>query len=94
MFTGQPSYEMYDTHPDWAPSLLLGHNEVKVTDENRFARRLRRHDVCGVSAEQKMESRVQSETEEMTLEQQEEVNLSFIFLLIFFLLYPVTRFAY
>ncbi|XP_056104303.1 uncharacterized protein LOC130083308 [Rhinichthys klamathensis goyatoka] len=34
---------MLDTHPDWAPSLLLGHNEVKVTNKERFARQVRRH---------------------------------------------------
>ncbi|KAK2863569.1 hypothetical protein Q5P01_003102 [Channa striata] len=40
--SGQPAYEMLDTHPDWVPSLLLGHNEVKVTNKERFARQSRR----------------------------------------------------
>ncbi|XP_078019358.1 uncharacterized protein LOC117245667 [Epinephelus lanceolatus] len=34
---------MLETHPDWMPSLLLGHNEVKVPDKDRFARQLKRH---------------------------------------------------
>nr|XP_046251593.1 uncharacterized protein LOC124062734 [Scatophagus argus] len=40
--TGKPAYEMNETHPDWAPSLHLGHTEVKVPDNERFQRRLRR----------------------------------------------------
>ncbi len=42
VFTGQPAYEMLETHHDWTPSLLLGHNEVKVPDKDRFARHLKR----------------------------------------------------
>ncbi|XP_053176090.1 uncharacterized protein LOC128359792 [Scomber japonicus] len=41
--SGQPAYEMLETHHDWTPSLLLGHNEVKVPDKDRFARHLKRH---------------------------------------------------
>lgn len=71
---------MHDTHPDWAPSLLLGHSEVKVTNENRFARRLRRHERSGIRTGQQAESWVQSEVGETTPAQQEEVTLTFIFL--------------
>uniref|UniRef100_A0A8C5EBS4 Uncharacterized LOC114459264 n=1 Tax=Gouania willdenowi TaxID=441366 RepID=A0A8C5EBS4_GOUWI len=31
--SGKPSYEMLENHPDWTPSLLLGHNDVKNTDQ-------------------------------------------------------------
>uniref|UniRef100_A0A672HZR3 THAP-type domain-containing protein n=1 Tax=Salarias fasciatus TaxID=181472 RepID=A0A672HZR3_SALFA len=40
--SGQPSYEMQETHPDWTPSLLLGHNEVKAHNKERFERQVRR----------------------------------------------------
>lgn len=36
--SGKPAYEMLEFDPDWAPSLHLGHNELKSTAE-RFARR-------------------------------------------------------
>ncbi|XP_029981734.1 uncharacterized protein LOC115413135 [Sphaeramia orbicularis] len=39
---GKPSYEMLENHPDWAPSLRLGHNEVKETDKQRFQRHVKR----------------------------------------------------
>ncbi|KAK9958526.1 hypothetical protein ABG768_010640, partial [Culter alburnus] len=32
----EPSYEMQENHPDWKPSLLLGHSDVQVTDQERF----------------------------------------------------------
>lgn len=35
---GKPAYEMLECHPDWAPSLNLGHSEVKVTTSERFDR--------------------------------------------------------
>ncbi|XP_074534861.1 uncharacterized protein LOC141797427 isoform X2 [Halichoeres trimaculatus] len=41
--SGQPSYEMQETHPDWTPSLLLGHSEVKAHNKDRFERQLRRN---------------------------------------------------
>uniref|UniRef100_A0A671SGA3 THAP-type domain-containing protein n=1 Tax=Sinocyclocheilus anshuiensis TaxID=1608454 RepID=A0A671SGA3_9TELE len=62
--SGQPAYEMFDTHPDWAPSLLLGHNEVKVSDQNRFARHLRRHGRSGVRTGEKVDDRVQTQDDE------------------------------
>ena len=34
--------EMYETDPDWAPSLHLGHTQVKATDPGRFERRIKR----------------------------------------------------
>ncbi|KAK9960461.1 hypothetical protein ABG768_008316 [Culter alburnus] len=27
---------MQENHPDWKPSLLLGHSDVQVTDQERF----------------------------------------------------------
>lgn len=37
---GKPAYEMYDRHPDWVPSLHLGHDEGNEphTERERFAR--------------------------------------------------------
>ncbi|KAL0993816.1 hypothetical protein UPYG_G00114300 [Umbra pygmaea] len=35
---GKPSYEMLECDPDWAPSLHLGHTEVKATNTDRFER--------------------------------------------------------
>ncbi|XP_077361811.1 uncharacterized protein LOC144006701 [Festucalex cinctus] len=40
--SGQPSDLMLETHPDWAPSLNLGHNETKPTRTARYARQLNR----------------------------------------------------
>ncbi|KAM4727843.1 uncharacterized protein FYW61_011018 [Anableps anableps] len=31
--SGKPAYEMLETHPDWKPSLLLGHKEVRKEEE-------------------------------------------------------------
>ncbi|XP_054642020.1 uncharacterized protein LOC129187178 isoform X2 [Dunckerocampus dactyliophorus] len=31
--TGRPAYEMDESHPDWAPSLHLGHTEVEAADK-------------------------------------------------------------
>ncbi|XP_065103379.1 uncharacterized protein [Paramisgurnus dabryanus] len=39
---GKPAYEMIECDPDWAPSLHLGHTEVKATNCGRFERSLRR----------------------------------------------------
>ncbi|KAK0151189.1 hypothetical protein N1851_007669 [Merluccius polli] len=36
--SGKPSYEMLENHPDWTPSLRLGHSEVKPTDGARYQR--------------------------------------------------------
>jgi hypothetical protein len=35
--TGQPDYEMFNTDADWAPSLNMGHEELKQ-DATRFDR--------------------------------------------------------
>ncbi|XP_077058646.1 uncharacterized protein LOC143711199 [Siphateles boraxobius] len=40
--TGKPAYEMLECHPDWIPSLHLGHTEVKTTHTQRFNRRTKR----------------------------------------------------
>ncbi|XP_054644024.1 uncharacterized protein LOC129188056 isoform X5 [Dunckerocampus dactyliophorus] len=34
--TGRPANEMDESHPDWAPSLHLGHTEVKAADNERL----------------------------------------------------------
>ena len=38
MSAGAPSYEMLESDPDWAPSLHLGHVEVKETSTGRHNR--------------------------------------------------------
>ena len=35
---GKPANEMYNSHPDWAPSLNLGHTEMKATKTARYDR--------------------------------------------------------
>ncbi|XP_077077283.1 uncharacterized protein LOC143729772 [Siphateles boraxobius] len=40
--SGKPSYEMLENHPDWTPSLRLGHNDVKETDGARYQRQVKR----------------------------------------------------
>ncbi|XP_070197777.1 uncharacterized protein [Littorina saxatilis] len=44
---GEPAYEMAETDPDWAPSLHLGHEEIKQTNlgrhERQKGRSLRKH---------------------------------------------------
>uniref|UniRef100_A0A1A8GIW8 THAP-type domain-containing protein n=1 Tax=Nothobranchius korthausae TaxID=1143690 RepID=A0A1A8GIW8_9TELE len=37
--SGKPANEMYTSHPDWAPSLHLGHTEIKPTNTARYERR-------------------------------------------------------
>uniref|UniRef100_A0A8C9XBM5 THAP-type domain-containing protein n=1 Tax=Sander lucioperca TaxID=283035 RepID=A0A8C9XBM5_SANLU len=39
---GKPTYEMLECDPDWAPSLYLGHTEVKAMNTDRFKRFRRR----------------------------------------------------
>lgn len=75
MYTGQPAYEMLDTHPDWEPSLLLGHNKVKVSNQNRFARHLRRHVRSRVQTGEKLDDRVKSEAVERRHKKIQEVEL-------------------
>ncbi|XP_072219756.1 uncharacterized protein [Leuresthes tenuis] len=65
---------MLETHPDWKPSLHLGHDEVKATDKERFARRVKRHkknrettvDKVVSSAPQEVEVKAQEEEVEVT----------------------------
>uniref|UniRef100_A0A672T219 THAP-type domain-containing protein n=1 Tax=Sinocyclocheilus grahami TaxID=75366 RepID=A0A672T219_SINGR len=71
-FQSGPAYEMFDTHPDWAPSLLLGHNEVKVSDQNRFAHHLRRHGRSGVRTGEKEQTRQDVEEREVRRQDMEE----------------------
>uniref|UniRef100_A0A147B4E3 Nuclease HARBI1 n=1 Tax=Fundulus heteroclitus TaxID=8078 RepID=A0A147B4E3_FUNHE len=41
--TGRPAYEMNETHPDWAPSLNLGHPaEGRAGDTEKFQRRIKK----------------------------------------------------
>uniref|UniRef100_A0A1A8PKY3 THAP-type domain-containing protein n=1 Tax=Nothobranchius rachovii TaxID=451742 RepID=A0A1A8PKY3_9TELE len=44
-YSGKPAEETLETHPDWVPSLHLGHNEVKANNIERFLRQERRQDV-------------------------------------------------
>ncbi|CAK6966063.1 uncharacterized protein LOC114459264 [Scomber scombrus] len=39
--SGKPSYEMLENHPDWTPSLRLGHSDVKTTDAARYQRQVK-----------------------------------------------------
>ncbi|XP_057709254.1 uncharacterized protein LOC130927444 [Corythoichthys intestinalis] len=41
--SGKPAYEMLTTHPDWSPSLFLGHSELKRTTPERYERLERRN---------------------------------------------------
>ncbi|KAK0137183.1 hypothetical protein N1851_026621 [Merluccius polli] len=43
---GKPAYEMLECDPDWAPSLNLGHSEVKAAGTDRFERLGRRVTRC------------------------------------------------
>uniref|UniRef100_A0A1A7Z2F6 THAP-type domain-containing protein n=2 Tax=Iconisemion striatum TaxID=60296 RepID=A0A1A7Z2F6_9TELE len=43
-YSGKPAEETLETHPDWVPSLHLGHNEVKANNIERFIRQERRQD--------------------------------------------------
>ncbi|XP_016410945.1 uncharacterized protein LOC107742483 [Sinocyclocheilus rhinocerous] len=43
--SGKPAYEMDESHPDWAPTLHLGHSEVTATVSDRHARRQHRHNL-------------------------------------------------
>uniref|UniRef100_A0A8C2ETJ1 Zinc finger, MYM-type 4 n=1 Tax=Cyprinus carpio TaxID=7962 RepID=A0A8C2ETJ1_CYPCA len=40
--SGKPANEMYTSHPDWAPSLNLGHTETKATKTARYERQEKR----------------------------------------------------
>jgi hypothetical protein len=60
--TGQSAYEMYDTDPDWAPSLMMGHEELK-SDAKRFERQRECENKKGTrSIERKTESRGENKT--------------------------------
>ncbi|KAF4106552.1 hypothetical protein G5714_012542 [Onychostoma macrolepis] len=43
--SGKPAYEMDESHPDWAPTLHLGHAEVTATVSDRHVRRQLRHNL-------------------------------------------------
>ncbi|XP_016100839.1 uncharacterized protein [Sinocyclocheilus grahami] len=43
--SSKPAYEMDESHPDWAPTLHLGHSEVTATVSDRHARRQHRHNL-------------------------------------------------
>ncbi|XP_065103380.1 uncharacterized protein [Paramisgurnus dabryanus] len=64
--SGQPAYEMFETHPDWAPSLLLGHSEVKTIDKDSFRRQLKRHE--RITTGEKVEDNIKYEADEMAQE--------------------------
>lgn len=40
---GKPAYEMDKSHPDWAPTLQLGHSEGTATVSDRHGCRQHRH---------------------------------------------------
>uniref|UniRef100_A0A3B1J096 THAP-type domain-containing protein n=1 Tax=Astyanax mexicanus TaxID=7994 RepID=A0A3B1J096_ASTMX len=56
---GQPAYEMMETDPDWAPSLLLGHTETKPSNPERSDRKRKRKQP--IKNTSKPESRTQPE---------------------------------
>lgn len=59
--SGKPSYEMYESHPDWAPTLHLGHSEVPVSNSDRHERRLQRmKDRVGCKRKTKTQYKVKS----------------------------------
>lgn len=45
VIVGQPAYEMMESDPDWAPSLRMGHTDIKPTDSTRSARRFKRDEL-------------------------------------------------
>ncbi|KAA0713910.1 hypothetical protein E1301_Tti009989 [Triplophysa tibetana] len=61
---GKPAYEMMETDPDWAPSLHLGHTEIKQTNPARAARRNKR--------EQLKENKPHPADDQMMTQQAEE----------------------
>ncbi|XP_077065390.1 uncharacterized protein LOC143718258 isoform X1 [Siphateles boraxobius] len=65
--SGKPSYEMLENHPDWKPSLRLGHSEVKQTDEARFQRLVKRR-----TQHQKLPSPAQHQEQDPPLAQHQE----------------------
>ncbi|XP_041847320.1 uncharacterized protein LOC121643832 [Melanotaenia boesemani] len=69
--SGQPAYEMLESHPDWKPSLHLGHSEVKATDKERFVRLVRRR---GVTTLNKMENSTLQEVKVKAQEEEQEVT--------------------
>ncbi|XP_073672338.1 uncharacterized protein [Paramisgurnus dabryanus] len=67
--SGQPAYEMLETHPDWAPSLLLNHSEVNENEKDSFSSRLKRNKRSGVTRKQKIEDNIKrEEADEMVQE--------------------------
>ena len=82
--SGKPAYLFDDTHPDWLPTLHLGHNKRKVTDDQlvssdqRHERATRRRKVQsnGTSAELDSEPSVEQQENELSMEQQQENELS------------------
>lgn len=59
---GKPSYEMDESNPDWAPTLHLGHSEVRATESDRYSRRLQRQQMTVPVAGDDGESQMQRET--------------------------------
>nr|XP_057938330.1 zinc finger protein 569-like [Doryrhamphus excisus] len=83
--TGRPAYEMDESHPDWAPSLHLGHTEVEAGDNKSLHitldqeelpptreeyERLRQHYTQQLIGHQ--EGLPQPQGEEQTVKQEEE----------------------
>nr|XP_057937898.1 oocyte zinc finger protein XlCOF22-like isoform X1 [Doryrhamphus excisus] len=83
--TGRPAYEMDESHPDWAPSLHLGHTEVEAGDNKSLHitldqeelpptreeyERLRQHYTQQLIGHQ--EGPPQPQGEEQTVKQEEE----------------------
>ncbi|KAJ8362654.1 hypothetical protein SKAU_G00114850 [Synaphobranchus kaupii] len=48
--TGKPAYEMHESHPDWVPSLQLGHTEVNATQVTQFNKWTKRQKPPAVNA--------------------------------------------
>ncbi|XP_026095340.1 uncharacterized protein LOC113067230 isoform X3 [Carassius auratus] len=61
-YSGKPSYEMDESNPDWAPTLHLGHCEVRATESDRYSRRLQRQQMTVPVAGDDGESQMQRET--------------------------------
>ncbi|KAJ8003215.1 hypothetical protein DPEC_G00167090 [Dallia pectoralis] len=60
-YSGKPAYEMDESNPDWAPTLHLGHSEVRATESDRY-RRLQRQQMTVPVAGEDGESQMQGET--------------------------------
>ncbi|XP_059902903.1 uncharacterized protein LOC132453873 [Gadus macrocephalus] len=49
--TGKPAYEMFESHPDWAPSLNLGHDEANAAETEQSVRHTSKAELRPIAAD-------------------------------------------